>query len=155
MLVIIVNGVKQWDNGYFPWQKQIYQDALWLKQNTSPSESIGCFSAGIPIYFSERRVVNLDGVVNFGAILALRNHSVIDYMEKENITLWYDTVYFNKTVTQSYASGNKIDILDQNIWQDFLGDGKERLQLIDQKEEVYKHLLGFDMLIVFFKARVL
>jgi hypothetical protein len=155
ILVVLVNGIKQWDNGYFPWQKQIYQDALWLKENTSPDDSIGCFSAGIPIYFSERRVVNLDGVVNFGAILALRNHSVIDYMKMENITIWYDTVYFNRTVTQSYVNGTGIDILKQNIWQDFLGDGKDRLQLIEQKEGLYRHLLGFDMLIVFFKARVL
>jgi 4-amino-4-deoxy-L-arabinose transferase-like glycosyltransferase len=154
LLVIFLNGLKQWDNGYFSWQKEIYKDALWIRENTSSSTSIGVFSAGIPIYFSEKRVVDLDGVVNFKAIKALESKDVIGYMKSENITIWVDSVYFNKTITNDFLKGRKIDILKENIWVDFLGPDKDNLTLIDQREGVYKHLLGFDMLVVFFKAKV-
>jgi len=152
LLVIFYNGFIQWDHGYFSWQKEIYKDALWLRDNTTSSDSIGCFSAGIPIYFSERRVVNLDGVVNFKAIKALEKRDVIEYMKSENITIWIDSVYFNQTVTDEYLKGRKIDILKENIWNDFLGN--DNLELIEKTEGVYNHLRGFDMLIVFFIARV-
>ena len=154
MVVLFSNGLRQWDQGYYSWQGEIYKDALWLRENTEPSDSIGVFSAGIPIYFSERRVVNLDGVVNFKAIEALENRDVIGYLKSENITLWYDSVYFNKTFTEEYLDGRSVDILKENIWVDFLGPEKENLEIIDQREGIYKHMRGFDMLVVFFKAKV-
>jgi len=154
LVIFIFNGYEQWNRGYFSWQKEIYKDALWIRNNTNPSDNIGVFSAGIPIYFSERRIINLDGVLNFNAIEALKNKSVINYMKISNITIWYDSVYFNRTVTNDYLKGRKIDILKENIWYNFLGEGKENLKLIEQREGIYKHLRGFDMVIVFFKAKL-
>jgi hypothetical protein len=127
---------------------------LWIKENTGTTESVGVFSAGIPIYFSERRVVNLDGVVNFKAIEALENRNVIEYMKSENITLWFDSNYFNESFTENYLKGNDIDILKENIWADFLGPGNENLELINQRQDIYRHLRGFDMFVIFFKVKV-
>jgi hypothetical protein len=152
--ILFYNGVQQWNQGYFSWHREIYKDALWLKENTQPSEAIACFSSGIPTYFSERRVINMDGVLNGEAIEALKNKSVIAYMKSKNITIWIDSVYFNQSVVNAYKQGLRFNILENNLWKDFLGPGKEDLQLIEQREGIYKHLRGFEMLVVFFKAKI-
>lgn len=41
-----------------------YQAALWLKANTPPIASGGAWNAGVLAYFSERQVMNLDGLIN-------------------------------------------------------------------------------------------
>ena len=75
-------------------------------------------------------------------------------MKSENVTIWFDSVYFNESFTKDYLEGKKVDILNENIWVDFLGSGKENLELIDQSEGIYRHLRGFDMLVILFKAKV-
>ncbi|MEM7821691.1 MAG: glycosyltransferase family 39 protein [Candidatus Aenigmatarchaeota archaeon] len=155
MGLVIWNATHQWNMGYFSWQREIYKDALWLRENTTDSDVIGCFSSGIPTYFSEKRVVNLDGVLNAEAIEALRNKSVIPYMKSKNITIWIDSVYFNQTVANAYKNGLRFNVLENNLWKDFLGEGKENLILIEQREGIYKHLRGFEMLVIFFKAKVI
>jgi 4-amino-4-deoxy-L-arabinose transferase-like glycosyltransferase len=44
--------------------------ARWIDAHTEPDARVGSFNAGILGYFSNRRVVNLDGVVNEGAYRA-------------------------------------------------------------------------------------
>jgi hypothetical protein len=154
LLALFVNGMKQWEMGYSSWQTEIYDDALWLKTNTNPNDIIASFNAGAYMFFSDRRIINLDGVVNFDAIKALENKSIINYMKSENATIWIDSFYFNQTVINNYLKGEKINILE-STWADFLGEGKDKLELIEQKEGLYKSLRGFNVLIVFFKVRVL
>ncbi|MBU5557666.1 MAG: glycosyltransferase family 39 protein [Candidatus Micrarchaeia archaeon] len=154
LTIIAFNGLQQWDRGYFAWSGELYKDALWIRENIAPNESVGVFSSGIHTYFSNRRVVNLDGVLNFKAIKALEDRDIISYMKSENISVWVESVYFNHSVTNEYRKGRHIDIMKENIWYDFLGPDKDNLILIEQREGVYKHLRGYDMLVVFFKARV-
>ena len=53
------------NNGFgYPLQKRGYYLAQWLNQHTEPEAIIGAWNSGIIGYFSERPVVNLDGVVN-------------------------------------------------------------------------------------------
>jgi hypothetical protein len=42
----------------------LYKGALWLKENTAPAVRITAGSAGILGYFSERTVINTDGLIN-------------------------------------------------------------------------------------------
>jgi hypothetical protein len=65
-----------------------------------------------------------------------------------------DNFYFNQTFVNNYLNGKKIDVLKENLWVDYLGEGKENIQLIEQRVGIYKHLRGFDMLAIFFKAKV-
>jgi hypothetical protein len=155
IFILFLNGIQQWNQGYFSWQKEIYKDALWLRENTSSFDVIGCFSSGIPTYFSERRVINMDGVLNGEAIEAIKNKSVIAYMKSKNITIWIDSVYYNQSVATAYKNGLRFSVLEKNLWQDILGSGKENITLIEQREGIYRHLRGFEMLVIFFKARVL
>lgn len=155
LLVLFNNGIIQWERGYSSWQVEIYDDALWLKNNTHPNDIIASFNSGAYMFFSDRRVINLDGVVNFEALEALRNKSVINYAKSKNATIWVDSVYLNQTVINDYLNGREINILKENIWADFLGEGKDKLELISQREGIYKSLRGFNTLVVFFKVKIL
>ena len=155
LVILFFNGYKQWESGYYNWQGEMYENSIWVKENTNPSDVIGSFNTGMQIYFTDRTVINLDGVLNFDAIEAIKNKSVIKYMKEKNVTYWVDIVFFNETVYENYKNGLKIDILKDNPWKDVLGEGKENLILIEQKEKVYRHIRGFDILVVFFKAKLL
>ncbi|MEM5843893.1 MAG: glycosyltransferase family 39 protein [Candidatus Aenigmatarchaeota archaeon] len=155
IFVLFLNGLKQWENGYLSWQREIYKDSLWIRENAKDTDVIASFNSGILTYFSEKRVVNMDGVLNAEAIEALSNRSVIKYMKSKNITIWVDNVFFNQTVADAYRKGLRFNVLENNIWQDVLGEGKESLSLIEQREGIYRHLRGFEMLVVFFKAKLI
>ncbi len=57
----------------------------WLQQHTPPTTIIGSFNAGIFGYFSGRRVVNLDGVINEDAYRALAAHRLADYVDEARL----------------------------------------------------------------------
>ncbi len=46
------------------WRTSMYHAALWAKHHTPPNAIFGMTDSGIFGYYSERRVINLDGVVN-------------------------------------------------------------------------------------------
>lgn len=53
--------------------------ARWIDAHTAPDARIGAFNAGIIGYFSNRTVVNLDGVVNLDAYRAKREKRLSEY----------------------------------------------------------------------------
>jgi hypothetical protein len=59
--------------------------ARWLAANTAPDDVVGSWTAGIYGYYAERRVVNLDGVVNWDAIAAYRARELYAYMREQEI----------------------------------------------------------------------
>ncbi|MEO5930726.1 MAG: hypothetical protein ABIR47_12390 [Candidatus Kapaibacterium sp.] len=63
----------------YPWQRDVYASQPVFESRVPPGEPIGCFNAGIPAYFSPRRVVNLDGLVN---------HSVLPYWKAGNFSAY-------------------------------------------------------------------
>jgi len=62
-----------------PHRQSMLQAATWIDQNTDDDARIGSFNAGIIGYFSDRTVVNLDGVVNADAYEARRDGRTIEY----------------------------------------------------------------------------
>ena len=154
LILIVFNGILQWDRGYFVWQKEIYNDAVWVRENIPEDAIIGGFASGIPMYFSNRTFVNLDGVLNFDAIEAIQNKSMYSYMKSKNITYWIESSYHNQTFVERYRSGEEIDIIKENQWSNVMGDGSENLELIEARYGIYKHIRGFDMLISFIKVKV-
>ena len=57
----------------------------WLAANTPKDARAGSFNAGIIGYFSERTVVNLDGVVNEGAYHAIAQCRMTEYVREERL----------------------------------------------------------------------
>ncbi len=54
--------------------------AQWIDENTHEGAVIGSWNAGIFSYFSGRQVVNLDGVINDDAIIAIRDRRLLQYI---------------------------------------------------------------------------
>jgi hypothetical protein len=48
----------------YPWQRDVLESQPLFEQLVPGDQTIGCFNAGIPAYFSARKIVNLDGLVN-------------------------------------------------------------------------------------------
>lgn len=92
---VIVSGKAAWDKGWGATRTHadhihLYNTALWIRDNLPPDAKIGAWNAGILAYFSDRTVVNLDGVINDEAIEALAQHQLADYIEQRNIDFLVD-----------------------------------------------------------------
>jgi 4-amino-4-deoxy-L-arabinose transferase-like glycosyltransferase len=80
-----------------------YDVARWVEENTSPDDTIGVFQSGAIGYFSNRRVINLDGKVNRSALDALRDEKLAEYLRKEGI----DVVIDNQKVLDLFFAGSR------------------------------------------------
>lgn len=64
---------------------EYYAAAIGIKDNTEPDAVIGAFQAGTIGYFSGRKTVNLDGVVDSGSLEAMKNNRIDLYVRKRNV----------------------------------------------------------------------
>jgi hypothetical protein len=71
--------------GTHPHELTMYEGARWLREETPPDTRAGSFNGGIIGYFSDRAVLNLDGVVNENAYEALRGCEMTTYIRDERI----------------------------------------------------------------------
>jgi len=78
-----------------------YDVARWVNENTFPDDTIGVFQSGAIGYFSNRRVINLDGKVNRDALAALKGGRLSDYLRQEGI----DVVVDNRNVLELFLTG--------------------------------------------------
>lgn len=62
--LFIIRGSILYADGITPWSKDMYTAALYIKENVPPDTKVASFNSGIFSYFSDRTMVNLDGVVN-------------------------------------------------------------------------------------------
>jgi 4-amino-4-deoxy-L-arabinose transferase-like glycosyltransferase len=74
-----------WRSGYF-FQRDPLRAAAWLRANTPPDARVASFNAGAIGYFSERTIINIDGVVNPDAYHALREHRLLGYLRDVGVT---------------------------------------------------------------------
>lgn len=71
-----------------PWQYDMYEGAVYLKNlpEIPADANIGAFNAGIFAYFSDRTIVNLDGVVNYDIVEYRKSGgNTIGYLRENNI----------------------------------------------------------------------
>jgi hypothetical protein len=87
-VVLVLAGVTELyrqdfrDEG-FDWRYASYEAALWARGHTPPDAIFAMHDSGIFSFFSERRVINLDGLVNTLAYqAALRDHRLTDYLAR-------------------------------------------------------------------------
>ncbi len=100
------------ENPEFKWHSTMVQTAEWLRANTDPQDRIVAFNAGFISYFSNREVINLDGVINNSALDALRSRDLGSYI--------------CSTGARWYADFDPI-MLDEH--DRFMGPDRTRLQL--------------------------
>lgn len=68
------------------WNDESYAAARWLSANTPKDAVIGSWNAGVLGYYSDRRVVNLDGLVNnFDLMPYLKSDDIAGYIRRERI----------------------------------------------------------------------
>jgi hypothetical protein len=89
-VVVIAQMIKTINEPGPKWQADMVAGAEWLAANTSPDDTVGAFNAGIYAYYSRRRVINLDGLVDWGAIEARREKRLLDYFASRGGTLLID-----------------------------------------------------------------
>ncbi|MEO8447620.1 MAG: hypothetical protein ABI528_09005 [bacterium] len=79
------------------WNIESYNAALWAKENTAPEEIFSMKDAGHFSYFSGRRVINLDGLVNnFEYQEILRNKNLNEYLKKHNVRFYINHAIWNR-----------------------------------------------------------
>jgi len=76
--------------GEWPWAVEMLDAARWLRDNTREGDVAAAFNAGIIGYYSQRRVVNLDGAVNNAAYEALRHRSLLSMMRRAKVAYYLD-----------------------------------------------------------------
>lgn len=82
-------GMSVWQKGLFPFQKQLYESAVWLKENTPENSKIGAISAGVYGYMTGR-TIDLAGVVNKEAYRAMREKRIFAYLQEKQIDYLVD-----------------------------------------------------------------
>lgn len=66
-------------------QLDMYAATEWMNENLPAGATIGIFNSGVQAYFSNHRVVNIDGLVNNAASRAMLNKDLWAYIESEKI----------------------------------------------------------------------
>ena len=93
----------------FPQQENqidMYQMAMWAKDNLPVDARIAAFNSGILGYFGGRFVMNSDGLVNQGAYEAMKQNQLWNFFKKEKIDYIID---YEISLTYRYKSFLGID----------------------------------------------
>lgn len=69
----------------YPAQKQVLSAARWISQNLPEDSRVGAFNAGILGYWSDRQIINLDGVVNKDMYEVLAKKQLWSYIKQKRI----------------------------------------------------------------------
>lgn len=71
-------------------QAGVYRLALWIKDNLPPDARIASFNSGILGYFSDRFVMNADGLINQAAYEAMKKNRLWEFFKQERIDYLVD-----------------------------------------------------------------
>jgi hypothetical protein len=88
---MLLTSLMLWQQGYHPWQTFHLEAAGWINRNIPPDALVGAWNAGIMGYYSDRQVVNLDGVVNPSAFEAVRAGRLMAYVREAGIEYVVDS----------------------------------------------------------------
>jgi hypothetical protein len=151
-MTLMFNGMVQWERGYLPWQGEIYKDAIWISHNTPKDAIVASFASGNIIYFSNRTVIGMDGVVDYKSINVILQKNVYSYWKERNVTYWVESTYNNQTAIDEWKNGT-FDVIRENQWHAVFEPGA-KLELVSNRCGVYPHMRGFDMLICFYTMKI-
>ena len=116
--------------GKFTNQKEMLMVSKWMKSNLPPNAIVGSWNSGIFGFFSEREVVNLDGLINNDILVYLKSNSLYDYIEKRKINyiidydvmLYWQEKYFGKSLeeislTRDTTFSGTWQLSDLSVWR--------------------------------------
>lgn len=116
----------------YPWQRDVYRSQVRFEMEVPRDAAIGSFNAGIPGYFSDRRVVNLDGLVNHAAVGYWREGRFDRYLRDAGIDYVADEEDAIRRASAFSSSGimlRPIDSAEIEGWT----SGYRRLWRVDQR----------------------
>jgi hypothetical protein len=90
LLLLASQGIKMWQEGYYPWQRHMLTGARWAADAAPPNAIIASFNSGLQAYYSQHPIVNLDGVVNWEAIKAMEQRRLLAYVRGRGATYLVD-----------------------------------------------------------------
>jgi len=94
-----------------PWQTEALETAAWLNENTPEDSRIAAYNAGIPAYFADRPVTNIDGVMNRAAYEALRDCRTRDYLRETGIDYVVDSRPMFKITDCALSLEDDLDVV--------------------------------------------
>ena len=77
----------------YPWLRDVYISQQRFEREVPPQAVIGCFNAGCPAYFGNRRVINLDGLVNDKVVPYWKRNEFSQYLKAAHIDYIADETY--------------------------------------------------------------
>ena len=82
-------------------QVEVYRAALWVRDNTPQDARIASFNSGIHGYFTDRFIMNSDGLINNAAFEAMRQNRLWNLFKENNIKYILD---YEIVLTYRYKS---------------------------------------------------
>lgn len=110
--LVIGQSVQMIREPEYAWQADMRAGAAWLRSHTT-DETIGAFNAGIYSYYSERRVLSLDGLVDWGAIEARREERLLDYFAERGGELLIDHSEYLWGSFSSFFGSGELELIAQ------------------------------------------
>ena len=77
----------------YPWQRDVLVSQRRFDALVPAGQNIGCFNAGIPGFFSDHTIVNLDGLVNNSVLPYYQQHRLDAYIRDAKITFIADEAW--------------------------------------------------------------
>lgn len=116
--------------GKFTNQKEMFTVSKWMKLHLPKTAIVGSWNAGILGFFSERSVVNLDGLINNDILIYLKSNTLYKYMKKREINyiidydvmLYWQEKYFGKSLkeislVQDTTFSGTWQLSDLSVWR--------------------------------------
>ncbi len=80
------SGVKTHHDWNLSWNDESYRAAVWISENLPQDTIVGSWNAGVVGYYSDQRVVNLDGLINNYELLPyLLEGRIGDYILEQGV----------------------------------------------------------------------
>ena len=122
------------------WRSAAYDAGLWARENTAKEAVFAMKDAGNFGYFSERRVINLDGVVNNREYqAALRERSLRGYLVIKGVRYIVQHAFWDRPDILSGA----YDSYTVGLWSHLYECGSDSL-VLRRADETYRSRLYFD-----------
>ena len=94
----------------------LYAAAGWMRAHLPAGATVGAWNAGILAFFSDRRVVNLDGLVNSRAFARSYRHDLCAYLDREGIAWVVDAFDAERPFAQYEAQIGRCAGRLEKIW---------------------------------------
>ena len=93
----------------YAWQQDVYDSLPHFNSRVPAGARLGCLNAGIPAYFSDRTVINLDGLMNHTAVAYWQRGEFDAYLRDQHIAYIADEA-------QSLARAQRFSQSDLPLW---------------------------------------